>query len=261
MNKYHTYPKPRVLIAEDHAVNQEVIKAILSHDGYEFMVVDNGLEAIELLEQEIFDVILMDMQMPVMDGCQAAMEIRKREEVSGGRVRIIAITANATKGDREICMSAGMDDYITKPIDAQILIAKLSSNSQHDETEIIHKETPKLSVTNASIFNAESLKGRVLGQSVPSMKMVPMFLKELPNSLADLDLALKANNIDEIAKLAHRMGGVAAMLGAEQMALVAEELEADARVGATKTLPDLIAKMHLASIPLKEKLLQFVRQN
>lgn len=262
------YPKPklRVLIADDHAVNQEVIKAILSHDGYEFMVVDNGLEVIELLEQETFDVILMDMQMPVMDGCQAAMEIRKREEVSGGRVRIIAITANATKGDRDICMAAGMDDYITKPIDAQILVAKLSSSklstdSSHEETEIIHKENPKLSVTSASIFNAESLKGRVLGQLVPSMKMVSMFLKELPNSLTDLDLALKANNMDEIAKLAHRIGGAAAMLGAEQMALVAEKLEAAASVGATKALPDLIVKMHLASIPLKEKLLQFVRQN
>lgn len=88
--------------------------------------------------------------------------------------------------------------------------------------------------------------------------MVTMFLKALPNSLEDLDLALKANNIDQLAKLAHRMGGVAAMLGAEQMALIAEELEADAQVGATKNLSDLVAKMHFASISLKEKLLEFV---
>lgn len=117
--------KPKVLIAEDHAINQEVIKAILSHYEYAYMVANNGLEAVELLQQQAFDVVLMDVQMPVMDGCQAAIEIRKREAISGTRVHIIAITASASKDDREVCLAAGMDDYMTKPIDAQILMAKL----------------------------------------------------------------------------------------------------------------------------------------
>lgn len=254
-------PKLKILIAEDHAVNQEVIKAILTHHGYEISIVDNGLKVVELLTHETFDVILMDMQMPVMDGCQAAKEIRKREKISGGRVRIIAITANAMEGDRDVCLAAGMDDYITKPLNAQELMAKLDPATMQGQAENTHHQKPALPETSASIFNVENLNGRVLGRTLPSMKIVHMFLKELPSSLLSLDLALKANNFDEIAKLAHRLGGAAAMLGAEQMALIAEELESDARVGATKALPDLMAKMHIAAMILNEKLLQFVFKN
>ena len=253
-------PKLRILIAEDHVVNQEVLKVILSQYGYGFTVVANGHEVMESLAQQEFDVILMDMQMPVMDGCQAAREIRKREEIAGGHIRIIAITANAMEQDREICLAAGMDDYITKPIEAQTLIRKLNWNGLQG-FESTQLEQQPLSVANASIFNADSLKGRVLGQSIPSKKMAQMFLKDLPNALANFDLALSANDIDGIAKQAHRIGGVAAMMGAEQFALIAEELEADACVGATKTLAGLVAKMHLAAIPLKEQLLQFVIEN
>ena len=252
--------KHRILIAEDHVINQEVLKAILRQYGYEFTVVDNGQKVIELLAHQTFDVILMDMQMPVMDGCQAAREIRKREEITGGHIRIIAITANAMKQDRDICLAAGMDDYITKPIEAQILIEKLDWNGLHGIKNTPVEKQP-LSTASTSVFNSDSLKGRVLGQSIPSTKMAHMFLKDLPNALANFEQALSTNDINEIAKLAHRMSGAAAMMGAEQLALIAEELEADARVGAIKTLPGLVAKMHLASIPLKEKLLQFVIQN
>jgi CheY-like chemotaxis protein len=250
--------KIKVLIAEDHAINQEVIKAILKHHGFDFSIVDNGLQALELTAQEDFDVILMDMQMPIMDGCQAAREIRQREQATGKHVRIIALTANAMKGDREICMAAGMDDYITKPIDSQVLVAKLNSESIETNMEDAALDYKMVANARASILNQESLQGRVLGQSIVSTKMANMFLTELPNTLANLDEAFKDQHFDAIAKLAHRMGGVAAMLGAEQFALIAEELEADAQVGAVKGISDCIQQLHITSGPLEKELMQLI---
>jgi len=106
----------RILVAEDNAVNQKLIVRLLEKRGHSVHVVLNGLEAVEILGTRKFDLVLMDMQMQVMDGFEAAGEIRNRETAEGGRLPIIALTAFAMKGDRERCLSAGMDGYLTKPI-------------------------------------------------------------------------------------------------------------------------------------------------
>jgi two-component system sensor histidine kinase/response regulator len=106
----------RILVAEDNAVNQKLIVRLLEKRGHSIHVVPNGREAVETLEGEAFDLVFMDMQMQVMDGFEAASEIRKREKSSGVHVPIVALTAYAMKGDRERCLDAGMDGYITKPI-------------------------------------------------------------------------------------------------------------------------------------------------
>lgn len=109
--------KLRILLAEDNIINQKVASGILQREGYEVTIVNNGLEAVEALENQTFCVVLMDVQMPMMDGLEATSVIRQREKASGRRVPIIALTAHAMKEDRERCLSAGMDDYTTKPID------------------------------------------------------------------------------------------------------------------------------------------------
>jgi two-component system, sensor histidine kinase and response regulator len=110
-----------VLVAEDNLVNQRVVAGLLSKRGHTVMLVGNGREAIVALERERFDVVLMDVQMPVMGGFEATAAIRARERDTGTHVRIVAMTAHAMNGDRERCIASGMDGYLSKPIDLRIL--------------------------------------------------------------------------------------------------------------------------------------------
>jgi CheY-like chemotaxis protein len=109
-------PSLRVLVVEDNAINQRVIKALLERDRHSVSLARNGAEAVELFSTQPFDLIFMDVQMPVMNGYDATREIRRQEQRDGGHIPIIALTAHAMKGDRVICLTAGMDDYISKPI-------------------------------------------------------------------------------------------------------------------------------------------------
>jgi CheY-like chemotaxis protein len=114
----------RILLAEDNVVNQKLALRLLSQMGYRADVASNGIEAIEALERQTYDVVLMDVQMPEMDGLEASRRITQRWQ-SDRRPRIVAMTANAMQGDRDECMAAGMDDYVTKPIRVDALVAAL----------------------------------------------------------------------------------------------------------------------------------------
>ena len=117
----------RILLAEDGAVNQEVAAGLLELQGHRVVVVENGEEALTALERETFDVVFMDLEMPVMDGLAATTAIRQRERSNGQRVPIVAMTAHAVKGYREMCLAAGMDNYISKPIQPSELRAVLET--------------------------------------------------------------------------------------------------------------------------------------
>jgi CheY-like chemotaxis protein len=122
--------KLHVLLAEDNAVNQMLAARLLEKRGHRVTVTTNGREALAALEQENFDVVLMDVQMPQMDGFEATAAIRLREQSSGRHLPIIAMTAHAMRGDQERCLAAGMDGYISKPIRVQELIALLERFSE-----------------------------------------------------------------------------------------------------------------------------------
>jgi PAS domain S-box-containing protein len=116
----------RLLLAEDNVINQKFAVRALSKAGHAVMIANNGQEALEAWSEGTFDAILMDIQMPVLDGYLTTAEIRKRETVSGGHIPIIAMTAHAMKGDREMCLAAGMDGYVTKPIKTKLMLAEIS---------------------------------------------------------------------------------------------------------------------------------------
>jgi two-component system sensor histidine kinase/response regulator len=112
----------KILLAEDNRVNQVLALRLLEKRGHEVIVVGNGEEALEALDRQLFDLVLMDVQMPEMDGLQATVAIRRGEMKSGKHIPIIAMTAHAMAGDKEQCLEAGMDDYITKPILPNLLV-------------------------------------------------------------------------------------------------------------------------------------------
>jgi CheY-like chemotaxis protein len=117
----------RILVAEDNAVNRKLVTALLSKRGHAVVSVVNGREAIAAVTESEFDIVLMDVQMPEMDGLEATAAIRKLEAVTGSHVPIIALTAHAMKGDREICVAAGMDEYLSKPLNPKQLFALIES--------------------------------------------------------------------------------------------------------------------------------------
>jgi signal transduction histidine kinase/ActR/RegA family two-component response regulator len=116
-----------ILLAEDNVVNQRVASRLLEKQGHRVVIAGNGREALEQLEREHFDLLLMDVQMPEMDGFEATAAIRKKERASGAHIPIVAMTAHAMQGDRERCLAAGMDGYVSKPIDAKELLAAVQS--------------------------------------------------------------------------------------------------------------------------------------
>ncbi|MFC2163493.1 response regulator [Acidobacteriota bacterium] len=125
----------KILVVEDNMVNRKVAHFMLEKKGHDLTAVENGKEALNAMENNIFDLVLMDVQMPVMDGFEATAAIRKKEETTGTHIPIIAMTAHAMKGDRERCLEAGMDDYVTKPLNPEEV-------SQHIEEAMQNKEVP-----------------------------------------------------------------------------------------------------------------------
>ncbi|WP_409033058.1 response regulator [Janthinobacterium sp. CG_23.3] len=186
----------RVLVAEDHPINQTLVTEILRARGHLFALANNGREALELLEGGAFDAVLMDGQMPEMDGYQATREIRRRERERGGagRLRIIALTANAMREDRELCLAAGMDDYVSKPIDPDQLLERLEADSGGAAPARAPEPAPQpqrqRGAARFATFDLDAARQRARGKEALLKSMAQAFLQALPASLAALEDAV-----------------------------------------------------------------------
>lgn len=212
----------KVLVAEDHPVNQKVVTEILRERGHAFSIANNGIEAVQMLEHDSFDVVLMDAQMPQMDGYQATAEIRQREKRTGKHIRIIALTALAMKNDRERCLAAGMDGYVSKPVDPDLLLQCLESEQEHAINPVEDREETAVAVK--AFDRADALK-RVKGKHAFLKRLAQVFLQEMPVTMADILAAAAAGDALRLERSAHRLKGAASTMSAKPLADAAARLE------------------------------------
>ncbi|MGI4846324.1 MAG: response regulator [Janthinobacterium lividum] len=205
-----------ILVAEDNTINQKVIKQLLRHLGYRGDVVANGLEALEALERQEYPVILMDMQMPEMDGLEATRRLRQRFRGANAPY-IIAMTANAMPGDRERCLDAGMNDYVPKPIELEVLDAALAAAVEH-----VTARRRDGAVINAS--RIDQLRAIDDGASLLD-EVIASFVGEVPQLLDKLDHAVETRDGPLLASTAHYLQSSIDFVGANRMRVPCINLE------------------------------------
>ena len=211
-----------VLLAEDGVVNQKVAISLLEQRGHKVTVANNGRQAIAALDSESFDVVLMDIQMPAMDGFEATAIIRKKEKAAGGHIPIIAMTAHAMKGDRERCFEAGMDGYIAKPIRAKDLYetiemtaAKVLESQRRNDTISDEKE----------ILDRDKILERTGADEETLKEIVELFVTESAKLMERIRDAVTNEDASELQKAAHTLRGSIRIFGAERAAAAALRLE------------------------------------
>ena len=214
----------RVLVAEDNAVNQKVAMRQLEKLGYEADVAANGLEAVAALRRQPYDLVLMDCQMPEMDGFQATAEIRKLQ-AEGRRTPIVAMTAHALQGDQDKCLAAGMDGYISKPVRLEVLADVLKLWDSPLDAFVI-KELRDLGGEDSGAFIAD---------------LAGAYLNDLPSRLEAIRAAAGTNDGEALRLAAHALKGSSGNMGAKRLQKLCLLLEEAGRSGSLQEVPELLA--------------------
>ena len=242
--------RPRILVAEDNLVNQKLAVRMLERLGYQPDIVSNGNEALAAFEREVYSAIVMDCQMPVMDGYAATRQIREQEQrLQAARDRahipIIALTANAMQGDRERCKAAGMDDYLSKPVKiddlGRILQRWVPLCAVEDASPpLLPREMSK---SDASVFDARAMLTNIGGDSDLFDQLIRLFLDRHATMVRDIELAVSRADSVELERAAHSMKGTAGNLCAPDVVLLAGQLEATGRLGTLADAPALVIQL------------------
>jgi two-component system, sensor histidine kinase and response regulator len=225
-----------ILVAEDNVVNQKLIVKLLENQGHRVALAENGQIAVELCKENQYDLILMDMQMPVMSGTEATQAIRLLEQGSHLRRPIIALTANAMKGDKEICLESGMDGYVSKPIRMNELVGEILRILPHARMEPLAEEIPSSPLKQSKFEDGEILNKTaalecVEGDTELLGELVELFLQDYPQLLDSLRDAIGENDSTTVKRAAHTIKGALLNFGAKRAADAALELEAAGKQG------------------------------
>jgi CheY-like chemotaxis protein/HPt (histidine-containing phosphotransfer) domain-containing protein len=228
-------PSLHVLLAEDNAVNRELATTVLRKLGHSVTTVSNGQQALAAWERGSFDLVLMDVQMPAMDGMEATTLIREQEKDTGRHTPIFGLTAHAMMGDREQGLAAGMDEYITKPLRLESLI------------EAIQRWATPVGPSSGEPpirFQPERLLRSLGGDEVALRRLVRIYLDTTPPLLAKLDSSLEQKDTAAFLHAAHTLKGSLQQLEATEAAAIAAELEAQARTGDLAATEPRLAELH-----------------
>jgi CheY-like chemotaxis protein len=248
----------RILVAEDTPFNQKFILRLLERWGYEAIVAENGRLALEAFSKDKFDLVLMDVQMPEMDGLEATAAIRELEKQIGGHIPIIALTAHAMKGDREHCLAAGMDEYVSKPISPDSLhnaIQTLLSSKPQRALDREMDETPFQPIDKQGVLKAFEHDRKFLKE------IIDMFVSDYPAMIADIREALKTEDASTLQRTAHSLKGMLRNFRAEAEAQKALNLEEMGRKGQFKNGDEVCDALAGEIASLERVLLDIVEED
>jgi signal transduction histidine kinase/CheY-like chemotaxis protein/HAMP domain-containing protein/HPt (histidine-containing phosphotransfer) domain-containing protein len=245
----------RILVAEDNVINQQVAMSFLERLGYRADVAANGMEVLSALRRQPYDVVLMDVQMPEMDGLEATRRIRRfppEELAAEAQPRIIAMTANALREDCEICLGAGMDDYLSKPVQVADLVAALNkcrlrrTRASERRAAVAEPPAPVMSIKGAApdVLDVRALEqlratlGRQADRMLPTL--VERFYQDADRLLAQARRAFEEGRVEDLRRASHSLKSTSATFGAMALSAAARELEALAREGGLDGAADRI---------------------
>ncbi|HEX4146059.1 MAG TPA: response regulator [Pirellulales bacterium] len=250
-----------ILVAEDNVVNQRVAKGILDRRGHTVVLANNGREAVQALATQRFDLVLMDLQMPEMGGLEATAEIRQLETATGGRTPIVAMTAHALAGDRERCLGAGMDAYLSKPIRPQQLLDTIqrivgrtpgndcpdaTESNQHradQEPPVPGPLAPLASSDRSEAVDLAALLGQVENDWDLLGELIALFLDSSPRLLAEAEAGLARHDAQTLERAAHALKGAMQNIGAVPAVQAAIDLEEIGRNGDLSHAQESLARL------------------
>ena len=242
----------RILLAEDNPVNQTVATRMLEKRGHTVVVAGTGRAALAALDRQAFDIVLMDVQMPEMDGREATRAIRERERIHGGHIPILAVTASAMKGDRELCLAAGMDGYVTKPIKYELLIEEVERIGRPMSAPL-----PGTEVLVSS--RSRSLLETFLGDGEMLREVAEVYLSSEPALLHAFRDAHERGDSEEMARIAHRLRGSAGAFEADELCAILGKMEQAALGNERPAIGAAFPEFEQAAKALRDELEQAVR--
>jgi CheY-like chemotaxis protein/HPt (histidine-containing phosphotransfer) domain-containing protein len=243
----------RVLLAEDNAVNRLLVTALLGKRGHTIVPVGNGREAVDAIAGGTFDLVLMDVQMPEMDGLEATAAIREAEQVTGGHVPIIALTAHAMKGDREACLAAGADGYLSKPVNVTELFELIDDLT--GSAAIASPELIAITPLAEPAFNMKDLLARVEGDRSLMVELARVFRGEIPAALAEIRHCVATGDSAGLERAAHGFKGACGNFGAGGAVRAAHALEHMGYLASREEVDVRFADLERETLSLEEALL------
>jgi CheY-like chemotaxis protein len=250
----------RVLLAEDNVVNQHLAVKLLERRGHEVVVVNTGRQAVDAVAERAFDAVLMDVQMPEMDGFEATAVIRQREATTGRHVPIIALTAHAMKGDRERCLAAGMDGHVIKPLQPDVLYASIEGAASVAAPSSEAPAQTAAAVVEPPPYDPSVLDTHFGGDQAFLGEIVEVFFQSYPQWQAEIHAAVEAGDPSRLRVAAHTLKGAVGYFGARAVHDLAHRLEQMARAGQLREAPAACSLLDGALRRLHAALQQLARE-